>query len=426
MTERDVEIMEKLKSAMPYYYGASKESSNNIRFVIEMQDEIDGEMFAIAVKLSMSRYPYFCVRVASNDQELFLEENKEDVVVAHTNEPITLGGMDANGHLLAFSWWGNQVYLDCFHGLSDGAGYLPLINTVIYYYCRERYDSNLNPEGIRLGGESIPEEEIKDPYPDSVDDSIKPVGRYVRKPAFDLRSAGLCTPGNPFWYEVQIPEDAFMKYNRSNDASPAVMIGVLMARAVEELHKNADKPIVCSMAMNIRKTLHAMTAHHSLVTQLFLEYKEAMKKMDIGEQATCFRGMIMIQGQDENIWQSVKGNLKINERIHAMPDMKSKRMMTQQIVESCVGLDTFKVSYVGKNHMGAAEKYVKGMHVVLDMNRNNMMIEVSAVHGWFHLTFQQNWAEDVYVKAFLRQLDKEGITYKTKEGQPIKVASIDF
>ena len=426
MTERDVEIMEKLKSAMPYYYGASKESSNNIRFVIEMQDEIDGEMFAKAVKLSMSRYPYFCVRVASNDQELFLEENKEDVVVAHTNEPITLGGMDANGHLLAFSWWGNQVYLDCFHGLSDGAGYLPLINTVIYYYCRERYDSNLNPEGIRLGGESIPEEEIKDPYPDSVDDSIKPVGRYVRKPAFDLRSAGLCTPGNPFWYEVQIPEDAFMKYNRSNDASPAVMIGVLMARAVEELHKNADKPIVCSMAMNIRKTLHAMTAHHSLVTQLFLEYKEAMKKMDIGEQATCFRGMIMIQGQDENIWQSVKGNLKINERIHAMPDMKSKRMMTQQIVESCVGLDTFKVSYVGKNHMGAAEKYVKGMHVVLDMNRNNMMIEVSAVHGWFHLTFQQNWAEDVYVKAFLRQLDKEGITYKTKEGQPIKVASIDF
>lgn len=411
---------------MPYYYGASKESSNNIRFVIEMQDEIDGEMFAKAVKLSMSRYPYFCVRVASNDQELFLEENKEDVVVAHTNEPITLGGMDANGHLLAFSWWGNQVYLDCFHGLSDGAGYLPLINTVIYYYCRERYDSNLNPEGIRLGGESIPEEEIKDLYPDSVDDSIKPVGRYVRKSAFDLRSAGLCTPGNPFWYEVQIPEDAFMKYNRSNDASPAVMIGVLMARAVEELHKNADKPIVCSMAMNIRKTLHAMTAHHSLVTQLFLEYKEAMKKMDIGEQATCFRGMIMIQGQDENIWQSVKGNLKINERIHAMPDMKSKRMMTQQIVESCVGLDTFKVSYVGKNHMGAAEKYVKGMHVVLDMNRNNMMIEVSAVHGWFHLTFQQNWAEDVYVKAFLRQLDKEGITYKTKEGQTIKVASIDF
>ena len=217
-----------------------------------------------------------------------------------------------------------------------------------------------------------------------------------------------------------------MKYNRSNDASPAVMIGVLMARAVEELHKDADKPIVCSMAMNIRKTLRAMTAHQSLVTQLFLEYKDAMKHMDIREQATCFRGMIMVQGQDENVWQSVKGNLKINERINALPDMKSKQLMMQQIVASCVGLDTFKVSYVGKNHLGAAEKYVKGMHVVLDMNQNNLMIEVSAVHGWFHLTFQQNWAEDVYVKAFLRQLDKEGITYRTKEGQPIKVASIDF
>ena len=64
--------MEKIVSAVPYYYGASKEQSYNIRLIINMKDEINGDMFKNAVKKSMERYPYFCVKVVTKDEELFL------------------------------------------------------------------------------------------------------------------------------------------------------------------------------------------------------------------------------------------------------------------------------------------------------------------------------------------------------------------
>lgn len=418
--------MEKIVSAVPYYYGASKEQSYNIRLIINMKDEINGDMFKNAVKKSMERYPYFCVKVVTKDEELFLEENKKDVVVAHTNEPVALGGDAANEHLLAFSWWENRFFLDVFHGMADGAGLMPLVRTVIYYYCMERYDSALSSQGIRLSGEKIPDEEIIDPYPESVDESIKPVGKYKRKHAFNLRTGGLCTPGNPTWYEILIPEDSFMKYNQANEASPAVVAAVLMSRAIAGLHNDAKEPIICSMAMNVRKALNAMQAHHSLVTQLFLEYKDAMKHMRIRDQITCFRGMIILQGQDENVWQSVRGNLKINERLGTVPTLQGKRQMIQQIVESCLGYDTFKVSYTGKANIGASEKYVKGIDALLDITDNSILIEMYAVSGKFQLTFIQDWPEDIYLKAFLEQLEKENIEYTVSEARPVKVAPIEF
>ncbi len=418
--------MEKIVSAVPYYYGASKEQSYNIRLIVKMKDEIDGDMFVNAVKHSIARYPYFCVKVVTKDEKLFLEENTKDVVVLHTNEPVALGGAVSNEHLLAFSWWENHFCLDVFHGLADVAGVMPLFRTVIYYYCKERYDSALSSEGIRLSGEKIPEEEIIDPYPESVDESIKAVGKYTRKPAFNLRTGGVCTPGNPTWYEILIPEDSFMKYNQRNEASPAVAVAVLMSRAIAEIHKETEKPIVCSMAMNIRKTLKAMQAHHSLVTQLFLEYKDAMRAKSITDQITCFRGMIILQGQDENIWQSVRGNLKLIARLGTVPTLEGKRQMIQQIVESCLGFDTFKVSYVGKANIGAAEKYVKGIDTILDIADNSILIEMNAVNGKFHLAFMQDWQEDIYLKAFLDQLEKENIEYTVSEARPVKVASIEL
>lgn len=420
--------MERIVSATPYYYGASKQCSNNIRFFVEMKEEIDAEMFVEAVQHTMKRYPYFCVRVVTTEKEMYLEENTEEVVVKHTQEPITLGGGEANGHLLAFSWWEENMYVDVFHGLADATAVMPLLRTLIYYYCKERYDSNLSPEGIRLSGDTIPEEEIRDPYPESVDESIQPIGRYERKPAFNLMTAGLYREesGNPTWFEIMIPEESFMKYNRGYEGSPAVVIAVLMSRAIDELHSDREAPIVCSMAMNIRKTLNAVNAHHSLVTQLFLEYKDIIQKMSIQDQITCYRGMIMMQSQDENIWCSVRGNLKINERINALPDLASKRMMMQQIVGSCIGLDTFKVSYAGKNNLGAAEKYVKGIHTVLDISQNSPLLEMNAVNGWFQIAFLQDSSDDVYVKALLRQLEQEGIEYQYREGGSIKVASIDL
>lgn len=419
-------MTEQILSAVPYYYSASKQSPNTVRLILELQDEVEEELLRVAVGEAMVRYPYFKVRAAVENEELCLVENEADVTVQNREKPILLGSEEANGYLLAFSWWENRIYLDFFHGLADGAGILPLLRTMMYYYCRKRYDSSLSREGVRLAGEVIPLEEIEDPYPASVDDGIQPIGKAKRKRALNLAETGLCTPGTPTRYTIKIPEKALMGYCRGREGSPAAVIGLLMARAVDFVHPNASLPIICGMAMNIRGVLNKPLAHHSLVSQLFLEYRDGIKSMPLEEQVTCFRGMILLQSQKENVLDSVRNNLKLAARLKELPDLASRRFMMQKAVSASMGADTFKVSYVGKCGMGAAERYTKTMGTMIDLNGSGIMIEVNAVNGWFFLEFMQEWEEDVYVNAFCRQLEAEYIGYELADKGPLQVAPIVF
>ena len=413
-------------SAIPFYYGAAKEAPNTVRVWFTLKDTVSGEILKNAVKESMKRYPYLGVKVVSDGDCLSLEENFRELAVTEGIEPVCLGSEEANGHLLALTYSGNRISFDFFHGLADGGGIYPFLHTVLYYYCKERYDKNLDSAGVRLAGEPIPAEEIEDPYPEEVPDTIVPIGKAGRKTALNLLKAGKCSPGTSVLHKIRIPESAYMAYSKSKDGSPAAITALLMARAVDAVHPREDKPIICGLAMNIRSMLGKPMAHHSAVSQLFLEYKEEMKHMDLLTQATCFRGMVMVQGQYENVMDSVRNNLKFFQRVKAQPDIESKRQITQQLVSAFLDVSTFKVSYVGKSNMGAVEPYLKDIYVDIDLNGSGIMIEVNAVNGWFNLSFQQEWEEDVYLQAFMEQLEKEGIQFEYEGSEQVRLPSIAF
>ena len=93
-------------------------------------------------------------------------------------EPVRLGSEEANYHLIAFTYEGEVIYFDCFHGFSDATGILPLFKIILYYYLCEREQVKLDPEGICLADSRIPSEEIDDPYPESISEDIKLLGAY--------------------------------------------------------------------------------------------------------------------------------------------------------------------------------------------------------------------------------------------------------
>jgi len=418
--------MEKLYSAAPYFYGASKDAPNTYRICVEMQDEVDEAILRHAVQKAKDRYPYFCVKVVRKNQELMLEENNEEFVISQDDKNVVLGGTASNGHLLAFSYEKDRICFDCFHGLADSAGLHPLVRTVIYYYCQEKYDAALDPKGIHLAGENIPAEEIEEPFPEKVDENIKPAGRAERKQALCLAEESLCARGTPVQFLLCIPESIFMKYSKSNDGSPATVLTLLLARAIDELHKDAAKPVIGGVVMNIRSGLGKPFAHHSLISQIFLEYKDRMKSMDTGTQATCMRGMTMLQKQDENILSFVRENLRMINYMKTIPNIEGKQKTMKQFTSLFYNAATFKVSYVGRSSMGASEKYIKSIYTSIDLNGCGIMLEINAVNGFFDIAFMQEWQEKVYFQAFVDQLIAEEIPFEFVGKEPLKVSSIAF
>ena len=60
-------------------------------------------------------------------------------------------------------------------------------------------------------------------------------------PAFQLADAGIAKiTQDGIVINMRIPEKASMQFNLSNDGSPATIVALLLARAIETLHPDAS------------------------------------------------------------------------------------------------------------------------------------------------------------------------------------------
>ena len=161
-------MIRQLYSEMRTVYETSVENPHTFRLTIKMKDMIDGDILEQAVRKTIKRYPYFCMRLHIGETEISFADNEQQMPVLHSDGPITLGGDEVNGHLLAFSWWKNKIHIDVYHALTDGGGIYHLVKTLLYYYCSYYYKTDLSTENIRLAGDPVDEREWEDP-------ALKPV-----------------------------------------------------------------------------------------------------------------------------------------------------------------------------------------------------------------------------------------------------------
>lgn len=414
--------MTRLISALPRFYAINEHLTNTYRTGIQLEKPVDGEILRNAVDTAMRRYPYFSVKTAVENEEYVLLPNDAPVVITRGAEPICLGSEAANRHLTALTYEDDIIYFDIFHGLTDAVGMFPFIKTVLYYYLCEREQITLDPEGVRLANGEIPSEEIDDPYPVSIPESIRPLGAFKPVQQFCLPERTGPHAKERTVFHIRVRESDFMQYSGSHDASPAALTSVLLYKTVQSLYPGTELPIVCGMAHNIRKELGKPLAHQSLAPLLHLKYPDSLKDADITKLSTCTRGMIMVQSQLENTLVQVRNSLKLIERLRTMTH-DQKRQFMQRAAQG-LGNDTFKVSYVGRMDWGVIEPYIQKIYTYVDVLNSGIMVEIQASNGSFDFCFLQEFSEDIYVKRFMELLDKEGIPATMSGPSPLLIAGI--
>ena len=129
----------KLFSELRTIYETDETDPHTFRISIKLKDMVDGDVLRRAVDTTMVRYPYFRVRACLDGEEVCFEDNPEPMPVIHTDKRIVLGSEQTSGHLLAFCYWKNWLYIDIFHGMTDGGGIAPVLKTLLYYYCSMYY-----------------------------------------------------------------------------------------------------------------------------------------------------------------------------------------------------------------------------------------------------------------------------------------------
>jgi len=424
----------KLLSERFYLTWAGEQMNWTCRLTLKMKDAVDGDLLRQAVESTRQRYPYYQVKLgirkdAAGTEYFVYEDNNEPWVVTEGERPVQLIGQESNNHLLAFCYWDDSIALDFFHCLTDGTGAYNIMRTLLYEYCRRRYDAKLSRETdkviIRVAGDTIGPEEWEDPAAQAQPDHLAPLPLPERPHCINL-TAQAKTKVNEAVETVNIlvEEQDMMKYVSSSDTSPATLVSLLLDRAIARLHPDVTEGIpMVVLAINQRPAMGCPQAGQTMAASLRLPLKEEMRGMDLEMQQTIFRGMVALQSNEDNVIEGFWQTQNTQDMFEKVPTLEGRHQAMAKAFSIVLSAATACVSYVGKAHLGAAEQYVREMYTEAD-TPYALTIEMSAVGGTFCISLMQRFADDLYLDAFLDEFRQIGLAYRIATRHPTTVAPI--
>ncbi len=391
-------------------YGMTRRSYS-IRIHIRLDEPVDFDKLRIAVDKTAERYPYFCVTLKKNDKEYYYEKNDAPVVLLQTSRQLTLNSEETNGHIWAVCYEEDHLYIDLYHGRTDGAGTYSLIATLLYYYFAQQ-DKTLDFAGIRTLDTPITDKEICDPL-----DSLPFVDiRSFKSPPAPAR-INLMEAANlqrsrekGVTMKLTIPEQSLIAFSKENDSTPGIMICVLYARAIRRIHPDLPESIVGSYIANARPMLQSPESFHNCVTRVTLEYDARVQKMPLSKQCTVFRGKTFIQTDEDRIQKVMTVSGSAAQTVLDLPDLSTKAQVAEKIIAPANTGLSFTVSYVGKWGFPQLGRHIREFWTETTVGVTPI-IEISAVNGQIFLTVMQPFSETIYYDALLEEFKEHGIPF---------------
>lgn len=414
----------------PNFYIISDKVHYTIRGEVELEEMIDGGCLQKAVDTAFIRYPYFSVQLVVKGDSWNLDPNPRPHNILHTPDKITLGTEDVNYHLVVISYYENRVFFNVSHSITDGAGRAPLTKSVLYYYLTYRYpDRKLDPEGIYLTTEEAFEDERILPVPEGGIMDMDPSWFKKTGKAFKLSEKQVVKDHEQTEYRFRMEEKEFMKFNKSVDASPSILVSALLAEMAWKMHPEIEEDIVINLCMNMRPGLKNKHSHLPLFTTIPLTCPSNMKDFELGKICTCMRGMVLLQSQDENVEYIFEKTQEEMKELHSIPSMKERQELLSQAVfqEGGILSSTFISSYVGRVNLGSLTPYIKAMYTTVDaIPEGGAIVEITTAGGYFYFTFMQDFSTDAYVTEFSKLFEKHGVTVEMLGSGPILAPDIQL
>ena len=394
------------------YYCLNENISKSFRYIVKMKEKIDGEVLRKALDITMTRYPYLKKRIVADEKGYTLVDNDLPLVVKESDEPMVLCGQEANYHLFALTYYETTIFFNNVHAIFDGRGRGPVLHTLMYYYCKMRYNEEVDMPGVWLTDTPIDPAEYYDPFtvPLPPTQDLLPMPEIPAK-ALRLEEQGLVTRSQQHQHFIRINEKHLMSLCKSNDGTPNTILSILMSRAIDKLHPDAKEPIISQVYCDYRNVVGAEKSHHNMVTTLPLVYERPMRDMPIEKQNTVMRGNILYLSDPTILLHTVTGIKAACEAINSLPTLQDKFNAVAHGMEAFFNQTTFSISYSGKKSFGTCDKHIEALFPAGEPIGIGILMEVTAADGWFYIVFMQDWREDIYFNAFLKEIVSLGLDF---------------
>lgn len=401
---------ERIRSGQSYLYKLQGMESEVIE--IRFDKKVWGSMLNLALTETMKRYPYFNTKLIEKNGDFFIVQNENPLIARKTEKLHNLGATNVGKHLIDITYNDKSVFVSFHHALCDGRGIKPFIETLIYYYCSYKYNNTERIDGIRYSDSKLLDGETADPFLQEYDYDKNKKFISLSRDAFHLPENKIVESKINYRYEMKIPHGIFMRVCKENNATPVILLSLLMNKAIADIFPNYEKPINANIATDVREALGFPNTFKNCVKSMILPYNAELSNLSLVEQATKYRELLNAQRDYDYCKREANSMLGLFDKLDTFTTYKQK----QSIMAFFEGmtLDTYIVSYLGQIILGSNAKHIESIHLY-NSGTTGLGINMISVGEYFILDFKQNFKDNRYVKAFKARLDQLGIDNTVSE-----------
>lgn len=401
--------MEKIRSGQSFLY--RKEGLNCTVIDVRLKKKVRGDILNQALLKAIRRYPYLASKLVEKNGDFYIADNRNISLTVRRSQKFRSLGSMANGyHLIEVSYYGEHMYVSFHHALCDGIGIKPFVETLIYcYFCMLNH-KDYDAPGVRKAADPIFEDETAEPFQGQypVEPYTEPV---FEKDGFALPEYQEQMEDEDYRFEIEVNAEDYMHLAKKINATPAILLAYLMSKAVYLNNPNLDKPVVCSMATDMRKELGLPHTHKNCVRSMYLPFDEEDAKQDAKALCTKYRKMIQEQRQLGYVQSTANQYCSMNDKLDQLKTFEEKKKMMS--FYDTMTINSYVVSYLGTFDIGECSRFVDAVYFYSG-GIKGITINMAAVNDKFNIAWIQNIQSERYVMTLLQQLKENGVRFQQK------------
>ena len=401
--------MEELWSSQGMFYALHKDFPFALQFRLTFDFPLDRAALTKALAVTIARYPYLKVKMKRQAEEICLADNEKPFLLYEDVAAPTLDPVQNNDYLLRVSAAGNRLTLCICHALVDGRGFVPFLKTLLHYYWAERFGRDSGIPAVRLLGDSLNDEESRDPYLAFRGQVQEPLPPASHVPEVFQLSRTMDAAGRKYVSCFRMDADEFMNYVHRVGGTPNALAAQLLSEVIAEVHPERQADISVGVAMDLRPALGVSCSHHCSVSLISLSYEKGQQQLP-GQRTAWYRREIK-QGSSLEAQRTHAAYSQVFiHRLKSLPTMQEKMNVSRTAVEQGMARSTFTVSYIGQEDLGEINEHLCFMEIVSDSAIPTLTVIISSCGKWFFFVLNQNFADDRYVRGLLHRFEAIGIS----------------
>lgn len=395
--------MKQIRSGQPFLYRNAGYDSTVIE--VRMVDKVRGACLQVALSETVKRFPYMTDKLVEKDGRFYLAPDVNSMTVNRTHKFRPLGSMTTGYHLLDVTYIDNLIRVAFHHGLCDGGGVKPFVETLLYEYCTQRYHGPFSSDGIRLPGEDI------DP-----DETVEPFGRE-HFPCKEVKMPELPKEGFPLPESTPAPEGCwrteflfdeagFVAAAKAVKATPSLFAAMVFSDCIRRLYPEAELPVIGNLAIDLRTAVGMEKTHRNCVGSVAFPYGIEDASKERTEVAAYYRELLKLQRDPDLIKTSLNHQIDVFNKLDEMRTLEERKQMLA-VFESMVN-HTYVISYLGQLRLNDYASHIQSACFYSDTIRG-LTVNMLAAGGKLTMEILQGFPGTKYVESFRQAFYGSGL-----------------